>query len=96
MSGNKEVNSPETCDFRKGNVRHSSLALEARRMAPWGMRSSLPFPEGFLLLVVRYSLVPGGKLARFAKLLAGSCSVAMTKGGEKREFITFSFKCYLK
>lgn len=50
-------------------------------MAPWGMRSSLPFPEGFLLLVVRYSLVPGGKLARFAKLLAGSCSVAMTKGG---------------
>lgn len=59
-------------------------------MAPWGMRSSLPFPEGFLLLVVRYSLVPGGKLARFAKLLAGSCSVAMTKeGGKKTEFITF-------
>lgn len=52
-------------------------------MAPWGMRSSLPFPDGFLLLVVRYSLVPGGKLARFAKLLAGSCSVAMTKGGKK-------------
>lgn len=60
-------------------------------MAPWGMRSSLPFPEGFLLLVVRYSLVPGGKLARFAKLLAGSCSVAMTKGGRggETEFITF-------
>lgn len=45
---------------------------EARRIAPCGIRSNLPFPEGFLLLVVRYSLVPGGKFARLARLLAGS------------------------
>lgn len=30
-----------------------SLAPEARRMAPCGMSSSLPLPEGFLLFVVR-------------------------------------------
>lgn len=65
-------------------------------MAPWGMRSSLPFPEGFLLLVVRYSLVPGGKLARFAKLLAGSCSVAMTKEGEKKQNSSQSFQMLLE
>lgn len=65
-------------------------------MAPWGMRSSLPFPEGFLLLVVRYSLVPGGKLARFAKLLAGSCSVAMTKEGKKTQNSSHSFQMRLK
>lgn len=60
------------------------------------MRSSLPFPEGFLLLVVRYSLVPGGKLARFARLLAGSCSVAMTKEKKIRiHYIRKSFsKCF--
>lgn len=36
-------------------------------------------PDGFLLFVVRYSLVPGGRLAKFAKLLTGNCSVAITE-----------------
>lgn len=31
----------------------ASPAPDARRMAPCGMSSSLPLPEGFLLLVVR-------------------------------------------
>lgn len=46
------------------------------------MRSSFPLPEGFLLLVVRYSLVPGGKFAKFARLVAGNCSVAITRKKE--------------
>lgn len=29
--------------------------------------------------MVRYSLVPGGKFAKLAKLVAGSCNVAITK-----------------
>lgn len=32
-----------------------------------------------MLFVVRYSLVPGGKFAKLAKLVAGSCNVAITK-----------------
>lgn len=35
------------------NTSGVSLALDARRMAPCGMSSSLPLPEGFLLFVVR-------------------------------------------
>lgn len=51
-------------------------------MAPWGISSSFPFPEGFLLLVVRYSLVPGGRFAKFARLVAGNCRVAITRKKE--------------
>lgn len=47
-------------------------------MAPCGMRRSLPLPDGFLLFVVKYSLVPGGRLAKLAKLFTGNCSVAIT------------------
>lgn len=36
-------------------------------------------PDGFLLFVVRYSLVPGGRLAKLAKLFTGNCSVAITE-----------------
>lgn len=71
--------------------------LEALRMAPWGMSSSLPFPDGFLLLVVRYSLVPGGRLARLARLLAGSWRVAITVERERGERVCqeclFVFTC---
>lgn len=48
-------------------------------MAPCGMSKSLPLPDGFLLFVVRYSLVPGGRLAKLAKLFTGNCSVAITE-----------------
>lgn len=48
-------------------------------MAPCGMSRSLPLPEGFLLFVVRYSLVPGGRFAKLAKLFTGNCSVAITE-----------------
>lgn len=48
-------------------------------MAPCGMSRSLPLPDGFLLFVVRYSFVPGGRLAKLAKLFTGNCSVAITE-----------------
>lgn len=55
-------------------------------MAPCGMSRSLPLPDGFLLFVVRYSLVPGGRLAKLAKLFTGNCSVAITEKSADSNF----------
>lgn len=69
--------------------------LAALRMAPWGISSSFPLPDVLLLLVVRYSLVPGGRFAKLPRFVEGNCKVAITEPWDPVFVVTADATCVL-